>query len=263
MLPIFDAHTHLDLYSNEQREQIIADARPMNIQGIITVSKNLESCKINRQTYLKDPELIYPAYGYHPEQKVPDRTEIDALFKWIGMNHKEMVAIGEVGLPYYMRKEAEEKGERFDLAPYLSLLEEFIVLSIMLKKPIILHAVYEDAEIVCDLLEKHRVKRAHFHWFKGSEEITQRMMDQGYFISVTPDLLYEEEIQCLVERYPLDQLMVETDGPWPFEGPFQGELTHPRMICKVIEKIAEIKRSDPDTIARKILTNTKRFYQLV
>jgi TatD DNase family protein len=42
------------------------------------------------------------------------------------------------------------------------------------------------------------------------------MKENGYFISVTPDVVYDEEIQLLVQRYPLEQMMIETDGPWPF-----------------------------------------------
>ena len=43
--------------------------------------------------------------------------------------------------------------------------------------------------------------------------------------------------------YPLEQMMVETDGPWPFEGPFTGKMTHPHMMWHSISMIAEIKRS--------------------
>ena len=37
-------------------------------------------------------------------------------------------------------------------------------------------------------------------------------------------------------------MMVETDGPWPFEGPFQDKLTHPSMIHHSIQTITNIKR---------------------
>ena len=39
--------------------------------------------------------------------------------------------------------------------------------------------------------------------------------------------------------------MVETDGPWPFEGPFRGEETHPHMIHAVIEQIAAAEGEMP------------------
>ena len=104
-------------------------------------------------------------------------------------------------------------------------MKRFISFAKSVQKPIILHAVYEDAPLVCHLLEKHSIKKAHFHWFKGDQKTITRMIKNGYFISVTPDVCYEKEIRDLVSFYPLEQMMVETDGPWPFEGPFQGQ-TH-------------------------------------
>jgi TatD DNase family protein len=126
----------------------------------------------------------------------------------------------------------------------------------------VLHTVYEDAKLACDVLEKHGHTKAHFHWFKGPEETIKRMIANGYYISITPDVIYESEIQQLVERYPLERMMVETDGPWPFEGPFAGQMTHPSMMTASIEKIAEIKQL-PEASVHQILTdNTKQFYNL-
>ena len=104
--------------------------------------------------------------------------------------------------------------------------------------PIILHAVYEDADTVCDLLEKYKVSRAHFHWFKGSDETMKRMMKNGYYISIAPDVLHKEKIRKIVSYYPLEYMMVETDGPWEFQ---EGVITHPRMIREVLKEISSIK----------------------
>ena len=87
-------------------------------------------------------------------------------------------------------------------------------------------------------------------------------MTNGYFISITPDVLYEEEIQQLVLKYPLEQIMIETDGPWPFEGPFLGQMTHPRMTGESIKKIAEIKQISMNEVEQMLYENTKKFYRL-
>ena len=92
-----------------------------------------------------------------------------------------------------------------------SCIEKFIELASKYNLPIVLHAVYEDADIVCDLLEKYKVSRAHFHWFKGSDETMKRMMRNGYYISITPDVLHKEKIRKIVSYYPLEYMMVETD----------------------------------------------------
>jgi len=179
------------------------------------------------------------------------------LLKWIREHSDHMIAIGEVGLPYYRNQE-----QILDYKPYIELLEKFIKLAYELNKPIVLHAVYEDADIVCCLLEKYNIKKAHFHWFKGNKHTIKRMIENGYYISITPDVLYENEIQELIKIYPLNQLMVETDGPWPFEGPFKGAYTHPSFIHESVRKIAEIKDVELGEVYKILYENTKGFYEV-
>ena len=54
--------------------------------------------------------------------------------------------------------------------------------------------------------------------------------------------------------------MVETDGPWPFEGPFAGQMTHPRMISDVIEVWSGIHQMSVTAARELIYDNTQRFY---
>ena len=66
----------------------------------------------------------------------------------------------------------------------------------------------------------------------------------------------------LVLQYPLEQIMIETDGPWRFEGPFSGQMTHPRMMRESIKKIAEIKQISIKEVEDTLYENTKKFYQI-
>ncbi|OCT14442.1 DNAase [Paenibacillus pectinilyticus] len=257
-----DAHIHLDMYAESSAKTIIANLAASDVEALIAVSRHLDSCKATEQLKKDAPDHVFAAYGFHPEQELPSEEELEALVSWIVEHASDMIAVGEVGLPYYNRQEAEAAGHMFDLKPYVQLLERFILLAVQLEKPIVLHAVYEDAEIVCDLLAKCGQTHAHFHWFKGSPETVARMIGAGYFISITPDVLYEEEIRTLVREYPLELMMVETDGPWPFEGPFAGEETHPRMVHAVIEQIAELKGKTQQETASMLRSNTDRFYRL-
>ncbi|WAA08857.1 TatD family hydrolase [Fervidibacillus albus] len=257
MQKIIDAHIHFDLYNEQEQLHIIHSMELQQIEGLISVSEHLDSAKKNLDL-AKKIQNIFPAFGYHPEQPLPNDRELTDLLTFIKFHQERMVAIGEVGLPYYSRKE----NKQLKLDGYVELLEQFIILAKKLQKPIILHAVYEDAPIVCSLLEKHSFKKAHFHWFKGDTKTVQRMIANGYFISITPDVLYEQEIQQLVKIYPLERMMVETDGPWPFNGPFQNEMTHPKMIHQSMKKIAEIKSLPLDSVYETIFQQTKSFYQL-
>ncbi|MEQ4483890.1 TatD family hydrolase [Cohnella silvisoli] len=259
---MFDTHIHLDLYEAEERNRMLEAAWGSGIEGVVSVSMGLESCLVNREFALRHDGRIMPAYGHHPEQPPLDEEGLQVLCDWIQERGKEQesFAIGEVGLPYYTRKEAEEKGEVFDLSPYRRQLEGFIRLASELNRPIALHAVYEDADTVLDLLERHSIRKAHFHWFKGSSHTVTRIVRNGYYISVTPDVLYEQEIRELVAAFPIDRLMVETDGPWPFEGPFAGKHTEPGMVRDVIREISLLRGLDVRNVTKAVNDNSRNFY---
>ncbi|WP_246096151.1 TatD family hydrolase [Paenibacillus sinopodophylli] len=260
-----DAHIHMDLYAEEERNELLKHAFSEGVEAVVAVSMHLDSAKVNHALARQYAGRVFLAYGFHPEQPIPESSQIDELFLWIRSRYEagETFAIGEVGLPYYMRLEATEAGnDTFDEKPYLELLERFAELAAELDLPIVLHAVYEDADKACDILEKYGVRKAHFHWFKGSDAVIKRMADSGYMVSITPDVAYEEEIRQLVAQYPIEQLMVETDGPWPFEGPYEGRQTKPAMAADAAGHIASIKQKSAEQTAQLLLANTRRFYGL-
>lgn len=254
---VYDAHIHLERYSRQERQKIFQN---LQVEGMIAVSMDLNSCLRTLQLSRRYPGRVFPAFGFHPEQ--PMAESVDPLFEFICRHQKEMVAVGEIGLPYYLRQEQARAHKPFNMEPYLHLLDRFIGLAKALNKPLVLHAVHEDAALACDLLEKHRWHKAHFHWYKGDIQTTDRMIREGYFISVTPDIFYKEETQRLVAHYPLQQMMAETDGPWPFKGPFSGQMTHPAMVSEVIGKIAEIRGLPAGEVKACIGTNTRQFYNI-
>ncbi|MFD0587888.1 TatD family hydrolase [Paenibacillus sp. GCM10027627] len=257
-----DAHIHIDLYAEAEQTVLLEEAFRNGVEAVVAVSMQLESCKRNAVLAGLYPGRVHPAYGFHPEQTLPEEREVERLLSWIRQRHAagDAFAIGEVGLPYYMRTDKEAAGHYFDEAPYLCLLDRFAQLAAELDRPIVLHAVYEDGDKACDLLERHGVRKAHFHWFKGAEATVERMMKAGYRISVTPDVAYEPEIAALVQKYPIELLMAETDGPWPFEGPFAGMATKPLMVREVAKSISRIKGLPLKETEAMLLQNTKSFY---
>jgi|GEM_PF-43345 len=261
-MPAIDAHIHLDLY-NEADIAAILDRLPQTgVEAVVAVSLHLASCRATQTWKRRYPGRVVAAYGYHPEQAVPSAAELDELLAWMTAHAAEAAAIGEIGLPYYSRKEAESKGEPFELAPYIELLDKQLLLAHRLDKPVVLHAVYEDATIVCDLLERRSIRKAHFHWFKGPQDTVRRMIAAGYYISITPDVHDEPDIRELVRAYPLELMMVETDGPWPYEGAYARPLTEPAMVLDAIRQIAALKGLSPEETAAALYANTRRFYAL-
>lgn len=252
---IIDAHIHLDMYEQDERMQLMDELEQDGIDAVVAVSNDFTS-SVKQLKYAAKDSRIQPAVGYHPEQSLPTEGELSSILRLIDENAHRITAIGEVGLPYYVRQTRPE----LNVTPYIELLECFIRKAAELDLPIALHAVYEDAHIVCGLLEKYAIRKAHFHWFKGDEEIIRKIVSNGYMISVTPEVVYREKIRHIVRLVPLSQLMVETDGPWPFEHSFKGKLTHPSMLHESIRSIAEIKGISVDAAYEEIYKTTREFY---
>lgn len=260
---LFDSHIHLDMYTNKQLEIIQKELETSSAIKMVSVSNHLASCQRNLTLSQTFEHSVYPAFGFHPEQELPKQEcSLSELFDWIKKHKEHMVAVGEVGLPYFMKLTKRKRGIKLDYIPYLEILEEFILIAKRNHLPIVLHAVQEDAAMACDLLEKHSYTKAHFHWYKGPQTTTERMKENGYYISFPPEVCYDAEAQTSIQSYPLHLLMSETDGPWPFEGPFSGKLTTPSMMHKAIYQAASIKRVQMDEMYETLYENAMRFFSI-
>jgi len=260
-LRYWDTHIHLERYENDA-DALVRESAAAGVERLVAVSMNLDSCRRTAALTARFPDRVLPAYGFHPERPLPDEAELDELFAWMEARRAagEWFAVGEVGLPHYSREEARQAGKSFDDEPNLKLLDRFAAFAARHDLPMALHAVYADAHPACDILEKHGVRRAHFHWFKGDDEAVRRIVRAGWFVSFTPDCLYDPETRPLLRRFPLGNVLTETDGPWPFEGPFAGRRTHPSMVRDVAAEIAAAHGLSAADAAEALRRNAERCY---
>lgn len=250
---LFDSHLHLDQLSDENIQQTLAHSK---IIGMLAVSTNLNSAKklLNlKQTY---PKKLYIAAGFHPEQQLPSLEEQKKLFQWIDEHYSSISAIGEVGLPHYSKRE----NPNLDYVPYIELLERFILIAKKWDLPLNLHIVHNDVEIALELLQKHKIQRAHFHWFKTDEKSFQKFFSTPYFASLTPDILWNPKTQYVAQHLPLNRLMIETDSPWQHEGFERAGISE--QLLAVLQKLAELKSLPLHSVQKQILLNTQQFYRL-
>lgn len=250
---LFDSHLHLDQLSDENIQKTLSDSKTT---GMLAVSTNLKSAKklLNlKQSY---PEKLYIAAGFHPEQSLLNLEEQEELFQWIDEHHSSIFAIGEVGLPHYSKRE----NLNLDYVPYIELLERFILIAKKWDLPLNLHIVHNDVDIALELLQKHNIQRAHFHWFKTDEKSFQKFFSTPYFASLTPDILWNPKTQYVAQHLSLNRLMIETDSPWPHEG-FESAVISEQLFA-VAKKVAELKSLPLHYVQEQILLNTQQFYRL-
>jgi TatD DNase family protein len=80
------------------------------------------------------------------------------------------------------------------------------------------------------------------------------MIKNGYYISLTPDLLYKEKTHQLARPFPIDHIMVETDGPWQLDGPFLHQQIVPTLIHHTIHHLSALRKNKVTTMYKQLLT---------
>ncbi len=195
--------------------------------------------------------------GFIPKVLLPSEAEFQEWERLVETERKRITAIGEIGLPYYNLEKLPHSIEQS-----IELLSKCLEIAYDKDLPVALHAVHDKVKIVFDLLLKHHIRNAHFHWLKAPTDVLDLILKKGYYISVTPEVCYRNRDQQLASLVPLNQLLIETDGPWAFNGPFEDQATTSLFLKEVISKIADIKGSPIEPIQQQILKNTQLCYQL-
>src|SRR5918996_844407 len=129
--------------------------------------------------------------------------------------------------------------------------------------PVALHAPHGAAVGTLEALKRHRIERAVFHWHKAPAEVTRAIVEAGYLVSVTPEVVYRERDRELVELVPLGSLVVESDAPWKYGGEFAGLPSGPWLAARVAEEVAKLKRLPVEDVMFELSSNTCRLFDLV
>jgi TatD DNase family protein len=99
-----------------------------------------------------------------------------------------------------------------------------------------------------------------FHWHKSPPEVTTAICQAGYWVSVTPEVCYRERDRHLVQMVPLDNLLLESDGPWPYAGAFAGQPTTPALVARVAEEVARLKQVTLAEVQEVTTSNARRLF---
>lgn len=254
---MIDAHIHLDQYSEELVERYIHSWIESGVQSVVAVSTSLKSSYKTLKLKQKYPTFIRAAIGHHPEGAPPLQGDLHELLHLIKKEKHLLSAIGEIGLPTYSKKELYEL---YHEEVFIETIEQFLQLAKTEELPVVLHAVHEESEKVLTLLKKNYIRKAHFHWLKSSQKTANEIICCGYYVSVTPEVCYRKRDQKLVQIIPLDQLLIETDGPWQFNERFMGRQTTPLFLEDIITCLSNILSTPREELGENILKNTEQLY---
>lgn len=249
---IFDAHAHYDDdWFDADRDALLRSLPEKGVCGIVNNSVDLQNAKAVL-ALAERYDYIYAAVGFHPENilDMPDGW-LDGVAELT--KHPKVVAIGETGLDYHWDTPRDVQRTVF---------EEQIRLSLDLDMPIIVHDREAHGDTF-DLLRRYRPK-ALVHCFSGSVELMREAMRLGCYISLGGVVTFKNARHSVevAAEIPLDRLLLETDAPYMAPVPFRGKRCDSSMIVYAAEKIAALRKIEPQELLDITRQNAEAFYNI-
>ena len=250
-----DSHAHLNFkdFANDY-EAVIESAQKAGVGAIINVGASLESSAGALKLAARFKNKLYATVGIHPNEAKNEKFDEELFLKMAKNN--EVVAIGEMGLDYF--------GGNIDKAGQIDLLKKQINIANRLGKPIILHCreAYED--LVSTLMAISPLPRGVLHCYVGDWSYAQIFLDMGFLISFTGIITFSksENLRQVVEKIPLNKILIETDSPWLAPEPHRGKRNEPAYVVEVARKISEIKKVTTDEVEATTTKNAQELFHL-
>ena len=257
---IVDTHCHVHDTVFADVHEVVRVAASHAVWGAVGVGCDADTNARTLAAAAAMPKAVWACLGFHPEWLHLTDDDLRAVERQVAEHHGRIVGLGEIGLPWYALDNAEDPRAIADRGR--ARLERLLALAARYDLAVSLHAPHGAAAVALHALRRHDVERAVFHWHKAPDAVTRAIVDAGYFVSVTPEVVYRERDRDLVESVPLESLVVETDAPWKYRGEFSALPSGPWLAARVAEEVAKIKRLPVDDAAYQLTTNASRLFHL-
>ncbi|MFH1049955.1 MAG: TatD family hydrolase [bacterium] len=252
---MIDTHAHIDFEAfDEDRSDMIQRAFDNGVEYIIIPGvepKNFE--KLLGLTETND--RLFCGMGVHPHNALDADDEV--FKKIIGNTANEKVkAIGETGIDYF-----------YDFAPkdvQKNVFRKHLHIAKETGLPVIVHNRDADDDVLGIIKEEQNGSlKGVLHCFSSPLETMEKALDLGFNISFTGNITFKKsQLDEVIEKTPLDSIMLETDSPFMTPVPNRGKRNEPANVKFIAQKIATIKSISIDEVIAMTSKTAKLFFKL-
>ena len=269
---MIDTHAHLNFsaYKNDA-EEVIKRTLADDI-WLVNVGSQYSTSKRAVEIAEQYPEGVYAAIGLHPihvkeEESKSVRSFPSSLsqsesllfdyekYKELAKS-KKVVAIGEIGLDYWYRPKGKAKLEEFKNRQK-EVFSKQIILAKNLSLPVIIHCrmAHRDlAEILDDKVD------GVIHCFSGTWQEAQKYLEMGFSLGFN-GIIFKLQLDEIIEKTPLDRILLETDCPYLTPPPMSGR-NEPLYVKYIADKVAKIKGLSCEEISDITSKNAIKLFNL-
>lgn len=243
-----DSHTHLDFFENNI-DKAIKDINENKIV-VLANSMDIESYNKNKEYSMKS-KYIKPSFGIHPWKAVEFKGELEDLIPYID----ESELIGEIGLDFFWVEDSSTYNKQREIFNFI--LKE----SIKRNKIVNLHTKGAEEEVY-EVLNKYKYNKVIIHWYSGNIGTLEKLIGLGCYFTISVDIGYSDLTSKVLDKIPLNKILVETDGPTALEW-VNGKYAYPNEIKNVVAKVAKFRKISVDKLINIILENNNRLFNKI
>lgn len=276
---LIDTHCHLHSAAYDaDRDAVLAR---MNEKGMkaITIGTNAVTSK-QAIELAENYSDVYATVGYHPGNimsEYEDPNELrdtepynKTIISEIAHSSDRVVAIGEIGLDYSRLDQHED--QNFVKKEQKRCFQEQIAIARELNIPVVIHCrdAFDDLiDVLIGEKDSGYPVKGVIHCFTESWIVAEKLLDLGLYLSFTGIITFkprskddpELHMHRVIERMPLERMMIETDAPWLTPDPHRGERNEPIFVEFVAKRISELRSIPFEEVMRQTTMNARDFFQ--
>lgn len=269
-----DSHAHLNVSEfDKNRNELLPSLLSSNI-WVVNVGVNYFSSARAVEIAEQNSQGVFASIGLHPsnirsdfavkkygadgkeEYELEENFDSDRYEKLA--KSKKVIAIGEIGLDYWIRPKGEAKKKEFK-DQQNRIFNQQLDLAEKLNLPIIIHS-RSSLEDTFEIL-KTRKTRGVLHCFIGNLKDAEPFLSLGYYIGLN-GIIFKADMDDFVKTVPLGKVLLETDCPYLTPPGFENNINNPFSLKIIANKIAEIKGISIGEVEEITTQNTKKLFNI-
>jgi len=246
-----DTHTHLYYETDEaKRAELMQRCADNHVSRLFLPNVDPSSVSLVFSLVNSYPDSCYPMLGLHP-CSVKENWEKELAEIKAAINGRKIFAIGEIGIDLYWDKTL--------LKEQVAAFRAQIAWAKELKLPIVIHCRDAFDEVFEVLQQEHDERlRGIFHCFTGTPEQAKKVITLGFYLGIGGVVTYKNAgLDKTVQQIDLKHIVLETDSPYLTPVPHRGKPNESSYLIYVAEKVAELHKTDIQTVAKVTTENSK------
>jgi TatD DNase family protein len=246
---------------NADRRELLDRAQAAGVTKLIITGTSERSSLDAADFAHRSAGVLYATAGVHPHDAKHCTPQTITALRNLA-KRAEVVAIGECGLDYNRDFSPRPLQDQW--------FDAQIQLACDLNMPLFLHEREAHRRFV-EILSKYssRLPNVVVHCFTGTGEELEAYLSMGFYIGITGWICDERRgmhLRKLVQRIPLNRLMLETDAPFltPRDmrpQPADGR-NEPSFLPHILNTVASAMGKSPEAVAAATTATAHSFFGL-